>query len=364
VGLLSSCMTTLITVYGEGFRQLVLTPLRAGLTGSLPLITISIVRTISFTIYTSTKRIVNSIPGPSTVPGASEPNPNAPWLDLRLGWFTQDTARDVALTSLIAGGASGAVVCVGSAPFELVKVRRQLEYQIYRDSHPQLFAPKIAGSAPPPSSAHIQHPSGTGASAFHHHMPNATSPSVASTMPRRPAPFVPPTTMQAVRMIIAKAGIQGLYTGWRLHFIRDTAGTALYFAEYDVMRYLLGRKRNTELYNSGGKGKGREDEQGEVPEWAKGWLPKGVIPFVCGSLAGVTSWALIYPVDVSLPSCTERTELTTGDKGQSIVFIQTRGCRQSEEMANRERWDRSRAKLTDRRKRNKEHYQAQNRGPL
>lgn len=112
--------------------------------------------------------------------------------------------------------------------------------------------------------------------------------------------------MQAVRMIIAKAGIQGLYTGWRLHFIRDTAGTALYFAEYDVMRYLLGRKRNTELYNSGGKGKGREDEQGEVPEWAKGWLPKGVIPFVCGSLAGVTSWALIYPVDVSLPNYTKQ----------------------------------------------------------
>ena len=27
--------------------------------------------------------------------------------------------------------------------------------------------------------------------------------------------------------------------------------------------------------------------------------PRGVIPFVCGSLAGVTSWALIYPIDVS-----------------------------------------------------------------
>jgi hypothetical protein len=85
----------------------------------------------------------------------------------------------------------------------------------------------------------------------------------------------------------------GLYTGWRLHFVRDTSGTALYFAEYDVMRYWLGRKS---------KGKGREGEtgeQGEVPEWARSWLPPQIIPFLCGSVAGVSSWALIYPVDVS-----------------------------------------------------------------
>ena len=46
----------------------------------------------------------------------------APWVDLKLGMFTGNTAKDVAVTSLLAGGASGAVVCVGSAPFELVKV--------------------------------------------------------------------------------------------------------------------------------------------------------------------------------------------------------------------------------------------------
>ena len=86
-----------------------------------------------------------------------------------------------------------------------------------------------------------------------------------------------------------------MYTGWRLHFVRDTLGTALYFAEYDVMRHLLGRKRDG---TSSREGDGLV--QGDVPDWAKGWLPKGLIPFLCGSLAGVTSWALIYPVDVSL----------------------------------------------------------------
>lgn len=167
-----------------------------------------------------------------------------------------------------------------------------------------MFAPK-SDHAPPPSSAYSQHPSGTGASAFHHHLSDKAGPSTPLIAPaaRRPPPFVPPTTLQAVKMIIDKAGPMGLYTGWRLHFIRDTAGTALYFAEYDVMRYILGRQRNT--YGAEreetvkGKGRLRDDEQGEVPEWARSWLPKGMIPFMCGSLAGVSSWALIYPIDVS-----------------------------------------------------------------
>jgi solute carrier family 25 carnitine/acylcarnitine transporter 20/29 len=78
--------------------------------------TISIVRTISFTIYTSSKRIINATP--------SDPTTSAnPWLDVRLGLFNSKKISDVAITSGLAGAASGAVVCLGSAPFELVKVR-------------------------------------------------------------------------------------------------------------------------------------------------------------------------------------------------------------------------------------------------
>jgi solute carrier family 25 carnitine/acylcarnitine transporter 20/29 len=237
------------------------------------------------------------------------------WIDLQLGVFSKDTAKDVAVTSLIAGGASGAVVCLGSAPFELVKVssppnhilsvqvRRQLEYQIYRDSHPEFYqaAPPNSSVHPPPNHSLPQHPAGTSASITptHPYTPPLAPLSSASTSAAaapRPPPFQPPTTVQAVRLIVQKAGPIGLYTGFRLHFVRDTLGTALYFAEYDVMRFWLGRKTGGE-----GKGKGRksEGEQGEMPDWARGWLPKGLVPFLCGSVAGVTSWALIYPVDVS-----------------------------------------------------------------
>jgi len=127
---------------------------------------------------------------------------------------------------------SGALISFGSAPFELVKVRRQLEYTI------------------------------------------AASKGISLVKP--------PGTLQAVKEIYRANGFAGLYTGFPLHFIRDTAGTALYFLEYDGMRHLLGRQRS--------------GEQGPTPSWLP--VPASLVPFVCGSVSGVTSWALIYPLDV------------------------------------------------------------------
>jgi solute carrier family 25 carnitine/acylcarnitine transporter 20/29 len=112
----------------------------------------------------------------------------------------------------------------------------------------------------------------------------------------------------------------GLYTGWPLHMreynwmylcpldaptnnschiaVRDTAGTALYFAEYDVMRHLFGRLPS--------------GEQGPTPSWAP--IHVSLVPFACGSFAGVSSWAIIYPLDVLVglftplhAECTEST---------------------------------------------------------
>ena len=71
-----------------------------------------------------------------------------------------------------------------------------------------------------------------------------------------------------------------------MRLVRDTSGTMLYFLEYDAMRHALGRDRR--------------GEQHETPPWLP--IPPSLVPFVCGSLSGVTSWALIYPLDV-LVSC-------------------------------------------------------------
>ncbi|KAJ3922351.1 hypothetical protein F5877DRAFT_64186 [Lentinula edodes] len=160
---------------------------------AIPLLTISFVRAASFTIYNSTKDYFK-----------------------KREWLVRDSIVDVSI--------------IGA--FELVKVRRQLEYTI--------------------------------ASSKGIHLSRA------------------PGTFEAVRDIFRTSGIAGLYTGFRLHFTRDTTGTMLYFLEYDGMRYLLGRQRS--------------GEQGPIPAGLP--IPVSLAPFVCGSFAGVTSWALIYPLDV------------------------------------------------------------------
>ncbi|KAA1469522.1 mitochondrial carrier [Dentipellis sp. KUC8613] len=175
----------------------------------IPLITISFVRAASFTIYNRTKEY---------------------FIDHKL--TRQDKMLQVGLVGGAGGAMAGSLISFGSAPFELVKVRRQLEYTIAEKK-----------------GVHI---------------------------------VKPPSTATAVREIIKSGGPFGLYTGFRLHFVRDTLGTALYFFEYDSMRHLLGRLPS--------------GEQGPTPSWLP--IHASLVPFVCGSFSGVTSWALIYPLDV------------------------------------------------------------------
>ncbi|KAH7889406.1 hypothetical protein F5I97DRAFT_1801300 [Phlebopus sp. FC_14] len=192
----------------------------------IPLMTISFVRAASFTIYSDTKeycRINN--------------------------YFTRNKVSDAALAGGLSGALSGSLISFGSAPFELVKVRRQLEYSIAASKGIQLVKP--------------------------------------------------PNTLEAVRDIFRTNGLRGLYIGFRLHFLRDTAGTALYFFEYDALRHLLGRRRS--------------GEQGPTPPWLP--IPVSLIPFVCGSFAGVTSWALIYPLDVVKTKIQQRALAGTPPRG-------------------------------------------------
>lgn len=303
----------------------------------LPLITIAAVRSISFTIYTSTKRFVNNgttfanrkdgfvgLDGEERITAGTSTMTShinqAFQNGTGLGLFSTPSITNVALTSSIAGAASGAVVSIGSCPFELVKVRRQLEYQIARDRLERAERLRFLS------------------------MGKKFDPAMHASK-NIMANYKPPGTWPAVKDIYREKGITGLWAGFRLHSgeftsfdrnaradsyvtVRDTLGTALYFAEYDVFRYLLGRDPLT-------------DRQGPVPEWAKGWLPISLIPFSAGAVAGVTSWALIYPVDVSVFRArrTASTFLTcifstTGNQGRkastgviarlTIVNLQTR----------------------------------------
>ncbi|TRM62672.1 mitochondrial carrier domain-containing protein [Schizophyllum amplum] len=199
----------------------------------IPLLTISFVRAASFTIYSRTKE------------GFAQ-----------RGILARDSIVDAAIAGGAGGAMSGALISFGSAPFELVKVRRQLEFSIAASKGQSLR--KAAG------------------------------------------------TLSAVKEIYQANGIRGLYTGLSLHCVRDTSGTMLYFMEYDAMRHALGRDRR--------------GEQHETPPWLP--IPGSLVPFVCGSLAGVTSWALIYPLDVVKTKVQQRA--LAGDRYRGPVETFTR----------------------------------------
>lgn len=192
----------------------------------IPLMTISFVRAASFTIYTRTKEFCREH-----------------------DYLTRNHILDVAASGGLGGALSGSLISVGSTPFELVKVRRQLEYSIAESKGQRIVKP--------------------------------------------------PSTMQAVREIYNLGGIRALYTGFRLHCLRDTLGTALYFFEYDGLRHIMGRLPS--------------GEQGQTPSWMP--IHNSLVPFVCGSVAGVSSWALIYPLDVVKTKVQQRALAGTPPRG-------------------------------------------------
>ena len=190
---------------------------------TIPLITISFVRTSSFSIYYNTKSYLH-----------------------RNNIFSDNNRLiHTALSGAAGGATSGVIISCGSAPFELVKVQRQLEYLI-------AVQKGLVKKAAPGSN-------GGGRT------------------------FVPQSGFQAAANIYKNfGGIKGFYMGFPLHMARDTFGTALYFGFYDSIRKLVSR-HSTSDSRSGPSLYG---------------IPAPVVSFLSGSSAGILSWLIVYPVDL------------------------------------------------------------------
>ncbi|SPO19909.1 related to carnitine/acylcarnitine translocase [Ustilago trichophora] len=188
---------------------------------TIPLITISFVRTSSFSIYYNTKAYLH-----------------------KHGIFN-DSSRlmHTALSGAAGGATSGIIISCGSAPFELVKVQRQLEYLIAVQKGLVKKTTAAGGGRT----------------------------------------FVPQSGFQAAANIYRNfGGIKGFYMGFPLHMLRDTLGTALYFGFYDSIRKLVSRHSKNDS-RSGPSFYG---------------IPGPVVSFLSGSCAGILSWLIVYPVDL------------------------------------------------------------------
>jgi solute carrier family 25 carnitine/acylcarnitine transporter 20/29 len=192
---------------------------------TIPLITISIVRTSSFSIYFNTKD------------------------SLHKNGYLADRSKltHTALSGMAGGATSGVIISCGSAPFELVKVQRQLEYL------------------------------------------TAMQKGLVAQMQGK---FVARSGFRAALDIWRyHGGPKGFYIGFPLHICRDTLGTAFYFGFYDTIRSLVTR------YSKGNSSTG--------PQLFG--LPGPVVSFLSGSTAGIASWLIVYPIDLLKTNVQQRT---------------------------------------------------------
>lgn len=106
-------------------------------------------------------------------------------------------------------------------------------------------------------------------------------------------------TFKTAKNIVKHRGFMGLYSGFNLHLLRDTLGTAIYFMTYESSKQILTTYRRDKSPTN----------------------PFAVV--IAGGLCGVASWALIYPID-SAKSIYQRNCLThcKGERVEKAPKIQ------------------------------------------
>ncbi|TKA49197.1 hypothetical protein B0A54_01273 [Friedmanniomyces endolithicus] len=160
-----------------------------------PMISVTTVRTISFSIYQKTKyfldRSITKLTGQSPLVIA-----NAPGSYPNLYTFACFGG---------AGAVSGAVITTLSCPFELTKLSEQLAGKMAREAK----AVDSTGQRVNPASALN----------------------------------VKTGSWNTARRLVRDRGLRGLYCGYHLHLLRDTIGTAIYFTTYESVKQLMANAR-------------------------------------------------------------------------------------------------------------------------
>ncbi|KEZ43073.1 hypothetical protein SAPIO_CDS5157 [Scedosporium apiospermum] len=207
-----------------------------------PMASVTLVRTISFSIYVRSKYEY------------------AKWINKTFGVDvvsrTSDKAKYPNIYSCAcfaaAGATAGSFITILACPFELTKLSAQVSVLLAQTKSKDMCSQRQA---------------------------------VAASYQNK-------GTLKTMATIIKHRGFMGLYTGFNLHLMRDTLGTAIYFAVYESSKQL-----GTSL-------------GGEHPYARK------LSVLMSGGLCGIVSWAAIYPID-SVKSIYQKNSLLYS-KGQKV----------------------------------------------
>lgn len=191
-----------------------------------PLLSVTLVRTVSFSLYQRAKYAfdegITNMTGESPLRIANAPG-------------SYPTLSTMACFGA-AGATAGAVITTISCPFELTKLNEQLAGKEARKA--AMSKTKTTGATPQSGAAPVVDLKNGGSWAT------------------------------ARRLVRDRGLFGGLYAGYRLHLLRDTIGTAIYFTTYESAKQLMGNARGKSATS-----------------------PYAVI--VAGGLCGIVSWACV-----------------------------------------------------------------------
>ena len=86
-------------------------------------------------------------------------------------------------------------------------------------------------------------------------------------------------TYQAIKQIVQSRGVLGLWTGFRLHLLRDTVGSGIYFGVYEAVKHGMTSYWHLEKANTAGP------------------------VAIAGAVCGIASWVAVSdtPENISSP---------------------------------------------------------------
>ncbi|KAI1120982.1 mitochondrial carrier [Nemania abortiva] len=156
-------------------------------------------------------------------------------------------------TTWLAGAVGGVAVWIVSAPTELIKCRAQL--------------------APGPQAGH----------------PSSPTASPPSSLTRRPS-----SSWHIFRSVLCNEGIRGLYQGGAITVLRDSIGYGFYFWAYQ-----FGERNMISLFaQPTGLAPSSLDTDGVSGiSTTRSFAQETIKTLLCGGVAGIVSWASIYPLD-------------------------------------------------------------------
>ncbi|KAG2181064.1 hypothetical protein INT43_008646, partial [Umbelopsis isabellina] len=250
-----------------------------------PLITVSIIKSVSFSVYEGTRG----------------------YLRERFSALNGESLMSLAMLSSLGGAASGSFIATFSCPLELVKIQKQLEQLLLTSSmatggtivrrdnsssgtkvglQRQDVAHKVGAGLPitaqtPPTNSTIR------AVKIPNIVPSLSHPELdfpikhngngSEHTQKSPKPTNKATnggttsSWHSAREIVRLRGVSGLWSGFPLHFLRDTIGTAVYFGTYESTKRVLSSPNSP---------------------------PGPLTHFMAGGTCGILCWIVVFPIDL------------------------------------------------------------------